>query len=77
MPRVGKNVERRLKGSGRKLLQLELILPWFRHQEFSGESGPDEIIERLVNVRPRIGQHRNLSQRDQSVGHDHKGENKK
>jgi hypothetical protein len=77
MPGVGKDVERSLKKSRRKLLQLELILQSFRHDEFSGESGPDEIVERLVNVRARIGRHRNLPQRDQSVGHDRNGENKK
>ena len=74
MPGIGKDVGRGLKGSRRKLLQMELVLQSFRHQELSSESGPDAIVERLVNVRARIGRYCDLSQRDESVGYDRKGE---
>jgi hypothetical protein len=73
-PGIGKDLSRGLKGSQRKLLQMKLILQSFRHQELSSESGPDGIVERLVNVRARIRRYGNLSQRDQSVGYDRKGE---
>jgi hypothetical protein len=56
----------------RRLLHIELILLRFRRQEPTGESGPDEVIERLMNVRVGIGRHCNLSQRDKPVGDDRK-----
>jgi hypothetical protein len=57
-----------------KLLQLELILLCFRHQELSGESRLDEIVERLVNVGARMSCDCNLPQREKSVGHNREGE---
>ncbi|HKY09272.1 MAG TPA: hypothetical protein VJQ55_13560 [Candidatus Binatia bacterium] len=51
MPGIGEKFDRGVKNRWRELVQIEVVVQRFRHEELSGESGADEVVERLVRVR--------------------------